>query len=146
MALKLQEQNIYLSKIERKQSTSNGQTKWFITARGAFNSSYNKNYADKTAEPDWVKDKAFFIDVVCFNNEVNKVIGKLTEGNKTGGSLIVSGKIVTDETTGKDGKKHYNTLFIVSSAKPVPVKEDKSADEAAADMAQAVPATDECPF
>lgn len=147
MALKLNEQNIYLSNIERKKTETNGKVKWFITARGTFNSSYNKNYADKNAEPDWVKDKPFFVDVACFNTDVNKIIGTLTEGEKKGGSLLVSGKIVTDESTGKDGKKYYNTLFIISSAKPVPVKE-KPASEAVTDVAKAVSAadTDDCPF
>lgn len=147
MALKLEKQNIYLSNIERKQTKKgNEQPQWFITARGAFNSSYNKNYKDKNAEPDWVKDETFFVDVVSFDLDTNKLIGSLTENGKTGGSVLASGKIVTRESTGKDGKKYYNTMFIVYNAEPIPVKKQAPATEVVEEIANAVPATDECPF
>ena len=103
MALYIQNQSIYLKDIKGKK-TKNG--KVFVTALGAFLSSYEK-------EKEKVNEPALNVVVTCYNE---KTFDALRSVKEKAGFINVSGKLQTNSYQDEAGSWHNQVELIVLSA------------------------------
>lgn len=131
MALFIKQQDVFLSKIERKKTKKGG---WYVTAQASFMSS--KRVEGK--ENEWENDAPFFVNAACFAIEANKIISRLPE---KGGFVTISGKLSTNFYE-KDGKQQSSNNFVIFSAIPVEKKQNKEETNNKTEQEE----NDECPF
>ena len=112
MALYIKEQSIYLKDVKGKK-TKNGKT--FVTALGAFLSSYENEKKEKVNEP------GLNCIVTCYND---KAFNALRSVKDKPGFVTVSGKIQTNNWQNEKGEWHNQVELIVLSAS-IPNKKEK---------------------
>ncbi len=120
MALYIKEQSIYLKDVKGKK-TKKGNT--YVTALGAFLSSYKNEKEEKVNEP------ALNVVVNCYNE---KAFNALRSVKEKAGFITVSGKLQTNSYQKEDGTWVNQIELIVLSAS-IPTQEEKSVAPAAAD-------------
>ncbi len=120
MELYIKEQSIYLKDVKGKK-TKKGNT--YVTALGAFLSSYKNENEEKVNEP------ALNVVVNCYNE---KAFNALRSVKEKAGFITVSGKLQTNSYQKEDGTWVNQIELIVLSAS-IPTQEEKSVAPAAAD-------------
>ncbi len=121
MALVLNNQRVYVSKVEEHtRDTKDGKRK-YTKGLISFNSS------SKVNKDEYKNDDPFLINYVCFSREANTLINELIiKQGERGKVLEVSGKIFTRSYEDKNtGKKVYSNEFVIYTAKEVVKKSDK---------------------
>ncbi|WP_300713706.1 hypothetical protein [uncultured Brachyspira sp.] len=112
MALYIKEQSIYLKDVKGKK-TKNG--KVFVTALGAFLSSYENEKKEK------VNESGLNCIVTCYND---KAFDALRSVKDKPGFVTVSGKLQTNSWQDEKGEWHNQVELIVLSAS-IPDKKEK---------------------
>lgn len=132
MALFIQNQKVYVSHVETKESQKG---KSYVNAQASFLSSKKET---KDGKDEYVNDTPFFVKLTCFSDTANKIIANLPE-NK--GFIEVSGKISSETFKNKAGEDvKYDQLTVFSAQMPEPKK------SANAEKKEAVAASSGRPF
>lgn len=129
MALYIKEQSIYLKDVKGKK-TKNG--KVFVTALGAFLSSYEK---EEKGKKERINEPALNCTVTCY---IEDAFDALRSVKDKPGFVTVSGKIQTNSWQDEKGEWHNQVELIVLSAS-IPDKKEKVEAPATTDTEEEVP-------